>query len=286
MIRKKRPTFLLMMILLSLFFIFYVQCVFSKNTALSYDEINIENENSNIISKIDIRLIDAASILAIKRGENKQSPKVKKKPNPVKKKKNQGLSGSFSIKKSLHRKKKALSAGISWKPDPKDYYSIKFGLKKDLMADHESVTYSWGVGYDDWHEGPWAAQINHWGGIKAGEGLDSQNAIASLGYKFDTEFLKKYKLKSAITLARQLNEAADFKVSASLGWSPRQYWTIKAILVKGLNDEDPVWNYTIGYDDWHAGTFGIEYSNYSGSSLYETKFKQGGSVAINYKWAF
>jgi hypothetical protein len=210
----------------------------------------------------------------------------KDKKQSLKKEKNHGFSGQFSYKGSLGSSDKSFGAGFKWKPDAKDYYYAKFGLKHDLSDVDDKQTFSWGVGYDDWHEGTLTAQINHWGGIKLNEGFDSYNAIGSLGYKINSNFLKKNKLKAAVSISKRLGGNSEFKTSASLGWSPLQYWTIKGILVKPLNGDKTVWNYLIGYDDWHPNTFGIEYSNYNPNSLYETTFKENGKLTITYKWSW
>lgn len=207
-----------------------------------------------------------------------------KKKKAKKKAKNYGLSGLFTGKGALGSADKAFSASVTWKPDPKDYAYFKVGLKHDLSVEDDQFSYSWGLGYDDWHEGTWNFQINHWGGIKPGEGLDSHNSIASSGYKFKSDFLAKHRLKSAITVAKQLGGNSDFKLSSSLQWSPAQYWYIKAILVKPVSGDDAVWNYVMGYDDWHPNTWSIEYSNYNANTLYETTFKKSGKIAISYKW--
>lgn len=228
--------------------------------------------------KINIKLpVEPEAITFVK--------KVKAKKKKVKKRK-YGLSGIFLAKKSLGSSDKSLNAGITWKPDAANYHFLKVGMKKDISDDEDTISYSWGLGYDDWHEGTWAFQINHWGGIRSGDGFDSYNSIASLSYKVDSDFLRKYKLKSGLSLAKQLGGDSDFKVSASLGWSPKQYWFIRAILVKKINDDDPTWNYVMGYDDWHPGTFGIEYSNYNANPLYETNFMESGNLAITYKWKY
>ncbi|MCK5918109.1 MAG: hypothetical protein KAG34_06770 [Cocleimonas sp.] len=225
--------------------------------------------------------IKSSDIEAISTVINK--PKKVKKNKP----KNHGLSGQFSYKGALGSSSKSISASVKWKPDPKDYYYAKTSIARDLSKHpKDDFTYGWGIGYDDWHEGTWTVQVNHWGGIVPEKGLDTYSAAASLGYKVKSEFLKKNKLKSGITIAKQLGGDSDFKMSASLGWSPAQYWTIKGILVKPLNGDDPVWNYIIGYDDWHPNTFGFEYSNYNSNSLYETTFKKNGKLAITYKWSW
>lgn len=214
--------------------------------------------------------------------ENKKTPQKK----TLKRQKDHGFSGQFYLKNALHDGDKSFGGSIKWKPLPKDYYFFKIGLKQDFSVAKKRFSYSWHLGYDDWHEGTWTAQINHWGGIHPGEGLDSANAIASLGYKFKSDFLKARKLKSSITLSKKLGGDSNFKLSTSLQWAPRQYWYIKGILIKQLSNDKPTWNYIFGYDDWHANTWGIEYSNYDDNPLNEMNFKRNGKLAVTYKWKF
>lgn len=211
------------------------------------------------------------------------SPSPKK---PKKIKKNYGLSGQFLLSSDLKDLDSVVGASVKWKPKIKDYYYLKASFKQDLSVGEDKFSYGWNLGYDDYHEGTWSPQINHWGGIKPGQGLDTDNAVASLGYKIKSDFLKKYRLKSGVTVSKQLSGDSDFKLSTSLQWSPKQYWYIKAILVNNLKTGDAIWNYVAGYDDWHPKTWAFEYSNYNQNPLDEVNFKKGGQLAITYKWAF
>lgn len=224
--------------------------------------------------------------------KKKLSKKLIKKKSAIKKafkkpkKKKHGFTGGFTLKTSLKDTKTTLGASIKWKPILKDYYYFKVGLKHDFATGKEKFSYSWHLGYDDWHEGTWTPQINHWGGIKPGEAFDSGNAIASLGYKVKSDFLQDRKLKSGITISKKLGGNAPFKLSTSLQWAPRKFWYIKGILVHALDGSDGTWNYLFGYDDWHANTWGFEYSNYDSNPLNETNFKKSGKFAITYKWEY
>ncbi len=257
----------------------------SSLQAQNTEGLNARLEKSQLLSKADTQLSQKPTFVESKK-KIKTKDKDKAKLKIKKKKKNYGFSGKFIAKTALGSDEESLEASVTWKPDPKDYYYIKVAGKEGMTAENDGFSYSWGIGYDDWHEGTWTVQVNHWGGIRPGEGFDSYNSIASLGYKLDSTFLKEHKLKSTLTVAKKLGGDDDFKVSGSLQWAPKKYWFIKVILVKPVNGEEPTWNYLLGYDDWHPGTFGIEYSNYNANSLYETNFMESGKIAINYKWKF
>ena len=242
---------------------------------VNYKEV-LEDVNSVFMPEFVSQMMEA----------NEDPEIIKIKSKKKKKKKNYGISGTFSAKHSLKNTDQAITASLTWKPDPKDYYYFKVGGKHDFDANKDRFSYSWGFGYDDWHEGTVTAQVNHWGGIKPGEGFDSRNSIASIGYKIKSDLLKKLRLKSAVTVAKKLEGGSATSLSSSLSWSPHSYWFIKAILVKSSQSDKPKWNYLFGYDDWHPRTFGIEYSNYDGNDLRETNFRKNGKLAITYKWKF
>lgn len=231
-----------------------------------------------------IKKLPKKSIIKTNKSAVKKSPKIKTTKKPKKKK--HGFTGGFSLKSSLDDGDTKLGASIKWKPILKDYYYFKVGLKHDFSTDKEKFSYSWHLGYDDWHEGTWTVQVNHWGGIHPGEGFDSEKAIASIGYKVKSDLLKDRKLKSGLTLSKKLGGDAPFKFSASLQWAPKKYWFIKGIMVQPLNGDDTTWNYLFGYDDWHANTWGFEYSNYNANPLNELNFNKSGKFAITYKWEY
>lgn len=249
-----------------------VTCLFS----LCYLSSSVSAETTSEKLKLDIH-IASKSISST----NKRSNLTKKK-----KKKFHGFTGEFGLKGSLKNGDISFTNSVTFKPNPKDFWYVKVGGKYEFDAESDRFSYSWGVGYDDWHEGTWTAQINHWGGIRPGQGIDHENSYASLAYKIKSDALKSLNLKSTLGIAKQLQGGSDTKLSASLQWSPKEYWFIKAILIKPFNGDDAKWNYLFGYDDWHPNTFAIEYSNYDSNDLFETNFKKHGQLALRYKWKF
>lgn len=244
---------------------------------VNYKDI-LEDVNTVFMPQFITQMMEEKQEAESSEGKNKKEKKKKKKVY--------GISGTFSAKHSLKNSDKAATISLTWKPDPKDYYYFKVGGKHDFDANQDQFSYSWGLGYDDWHTGTFTTQINHWGGIKPGEGFDSRNSIASIGYKIKSDLLVKLRLSSAITVAKKLEGGSATSLSTSLSWSPHSFWFIKGILVKSSQGDKPKWNYLFGYDDWNPRTFGIEYSNYDGNDLRETNFRKNGKLAITYKWKF
>lgn len=211
--------------------------------------------------------------------------KTLKEPINVKKsKKTYSLGGQLTLKDSVEWGQPYFSASATWKPDSKNYWFIKGTARHNFRGNNKGFRYSWGLGYDDWHEGTWTAQLNNYESLEPGDGFDVESAIASVGYKLKKKFLKDKKLKSTITLSRQVQDG-ELKLSSSLQWAPKKYWFLKGILVVPLEGSDPHWNYLFGYDDWHPKSFGFEYSNYESNPLSKSNFKKG-RLALTYKWKF
>ena len=209
---------------------------------------------------------------------NLETPK-----KPLKIDKKYSLGGQLTLKDSVDGGKPYFSASATWKPDSKNYWFIKGTARHNFEKNNEGFRYSWGLGYDDWHTGTWTVQLNNYEALKPGDGLKIKKAIASVGYKLDSDFLKKHKLSSTITLSKQIE--GDPKLSTSLQWAPKKYWFIKGILVAPLEGGDLKYNYLFGYDDWHPKSWGFEYSNYESNPLGETNFRKG-RFALTYKWKF
>jgi len=215
---------------------------------------------------------------------NLDSPKKTPKTNKlIKDKKTYSLGGQVILKDSVEGGKPYLSISAKWKPDAKNYWFIRGTARHNFEKENSGFRYSWGLGYDDWHTGTWSAQLNNYEPIKIGEGLDIDNAIASIGYKLDSKLLKDNKLSSQITLSKQIK--GEPKLSASLKWSPMKNWFIKGIMIGSLEDGDLTHNYLFGYDDWRTGSFGFEYSNYESNPLGDANFSNG-RFALTYKWKF
>ncbi|MDR7342459.1 hypothetical protein J2X14_000847 [Pantoea alhagi] len=81
-------------------------------------------------------------------------------------------------------------------------------------------------------------------------------------------------------------------MNLSLQYSPYSYWFANATLRAPISDAGKYttnFRYSFGYDDWHANTFSLVYSNYGDNYLFpsgdkrRTYFEQGG-VTFAYKF--
>lgn len=209
--------------------------------------------------------------------EAKKSKKAKKKPI--------GLAGGVYLKKSLGSGKWGIGGSINRKIIKDDYWFARVGWSYSLEEDEDPFSYSWGIGYSDWHSGTFSAQLNNWGPIKMGEGFALDKAIASFGYSVKSELLKKYRL----SLSGALNIPIDGNSSASVNtrWSPVENWYINASVSQPLEgDGDPKWSYGFGYSDWRPNKFNLQYSNYGPNDLFYHNYQSNGTWSLSYNWKF
>ena len=196
-----------------------------------------------------------------------------------------GLAGNVYLKKSLGSGKWGIGGSINRKIIKDDYWFARVGWSYSLEDEEEPFSYSWGIGYSDWHSGTFSAQLNNWGPIKPGEGLALDKAIASFGYSVKSELLKKYRL----SLSGALNVPIDGNTSAAVNmrWSPFENWYINASVSQPLEgDGDPKWSYGFGYSDWRPNKFNLQYSNYGPNDLFYHNYQTNGTWSLSYNYKF
>ena len=197
--------------------------------------------------------------------------------------KTHGFTGNVYTKQSLSAANPTIGVNASWKPIADSYWFIRGGLDYDYKSS-DPLTYSWGLGYDDWHEGTWSAQINNWGPIKPEEGLAWDKAIANIGYKFKSETLASYNLHANSSL--DIPITGDPALNLGMQWNPIENWYIRDNIHKPLNGEPSTWSYGFGYSNWRTNKFNLEYSNYGANELFDTNFRESGVISLSYNWEF
>ena len=196
-----------------------------------------------------------------------------------------GLAGNVYLKQSLGSGKWGIGGSINRKLIKDNYYFARVGWSYSLEDEEEPFSYSWGIGYSDWHSGTFSAQLNNWGPIKPGEGLALDKAIASFGYSVKSELLKKYRL----SLSGAINIPIDGNSSAAINarWSPFENWYINASVSQPLEgDGDPKWSYGFGYSDWRPNKFNLQYSNYGPNDLFYHNYRTNGTWSLSYNYKF
>jgi len=209
------------------------------------------------------------------------------KPKLVTRKKRmyRGFNGFFTLSdRGFDSDGLGFTGGLSYKPIKDSYWFARTSASY-RFNDEDKWRYTWGIGYDDWHPGTFAAQLNHWGPLKPGDGLDIDNAVASLTYKFKkNKFMKKHRLFSSVTLSQKIS--GDPVLSWSNSWSPVGKWFIRSTISQPLKEGDLSWSYGFGYANYSPSTFSFEYNNWGYNKAFNGNFVENGIVAATYRWRY
>ena len=216
--------------------------------------------------------------------EKKNKPeKTTKKAKP--KKKTIGLAGNVYLKHSLKNGDKAVGGSINRKLKKDSYWFARVGWNYSLEESNDPFSYSWGIGYSDWHAGTFSAQLNNWGPIKPEDGLALEKAVANFGYSVKSDFLKKNKL----SLSGSVNVPIEgnSSVVGNLRWSPVKNWYVNAAVSQPLEgDGSPKWTYGFGYSDWRPNKINLQYSNYGPNEIPYHNYQENGTWSLSYNWKF
>lgn len=198
-----------------------------------------------------------------------------------------GLSGSISVNnRAFSSRNTSLDFSLTYRPVRDSYWFIRSGL--NISQESKPLTYSWGVGYDDWHPGTWAIQLNHWGPLLPGDGLDINNAIAEASYKFKYPWLDNLNLSSSVSLTTPLFSSRRLDGSAlnwGWSWNPHSHWFIRSTLNIPIVGGDLNWSYGFGYTKYSNKSLSLEYNNWESNEFPEFNFKRNALVSLIYRWA-
>ena len=195
-----------------------------------------------------------------------------------------GFSGSFTLNNTElefgDTDHYSVTSQIAYKPVKDSYFFARTGVT--INNSDEPLTYTWGVGYDDWHPGTWGFEINNWNPLQPGDGLDLDNAIVSLSRKFGWKKLADHNLASSLSLNKSVN--SDFALTWLISYAPIENWFVRTLLTQSLEGEGLSWAYGFGYNNWRKNTIAIEYNNWGFNEAFDTNFKDNAVVTISYKW--
>jgi len=208
-------------------------------------------------------------------------------PEPLrtkKKKKYRGLNGFITLgNRGFDSDGFSITAGASYKPIKESYWFARTSW--NYRFDDEEFRYTWGIGYDDWHPGTWAVQLNHWGPLLPGDYLDIDNAVASITYKFNkNNFMTKNRIASSVTLSQKISGDPVFSWSNS--WSPKGKWFVRSTVSQPVKGGDSSWSYGFGYTDYSPFSFSFEYNNWGYNKAFEYNFKDNASLSMTYRWRY
>jgi hypothetical protein len=198
-----------------------------------------------------------------------------------------GIAGNFYHRAKLTGQM-SVGANASWKP--LSYYFVRGGINYTYLPNSGKFSYSWGLGYDDFHPGTFSAQLNNWGPIFPGDD-PLKGAVANFGYKFVADFLKHYHLSGSAAINVPLSGGAS--ISTTWMWSPIEHWFVRGSLSKSLTGAGGLdWSYSFGYSDWHPFTFSLTYDNWGSNPIFDASqgnsfnFTENGAVTLAWSWAF
>ena len=223
------------------------------------------------------------TVVSTKKKIQEKKTKALKKTKP--KKKQIGLAGNVYLKHSLKSGDKAIGGSINRKLIKDSYWFARVGWNYTLEESDDPFSYSWGIGYSDWHSGTFSAQLNNWGPIKPEEGLALEKAVASFGYSVKSEFLKKNKL--SLSGAINVPIEGTSSAAANLRWSPVKNWYVNTSVSQPLEgDGPPKWTYGFGYSDWRPNKINLQYSNYGPNEIPYHNYNENGTWSLSYNWKF
>lgn len=181
----------------------------------------------------------------------------------------------------------SIGGSISWRYKEKWFVRAGVGYKYQVAQD--AFSYSWGVGYDDWHPGTFSVQINNWGPILPVETFTStlEGAAATIAYKIDAGILKEHGMGASIGLDIPFTLDGDQGINGTWQWEVIPTWFVRVGLRQGLGKEGKLtWNYGFGRSDWHPFTWSLTYNNWGPNQAFQPNFAENGIVSLSWSWAF
>ncbi|MBU0501099.1 MAG: hypothetical protein KJ558_10360 [Gammaproteobacteria bacterium] len=208
-------------------------------------------------------------------------------PPLIQKEKNKlGIAGSTYYKTKLAGGE-SHGMNLSWTPMQNIFVRMGFDHPSKLpdpKNPDKRWTYSWGVGYSDWHPGTLSVQLNNWGPLLSGDGLAMEKAVLNLNYKIDSKWLRDRKIAGSLGFDAPVSSRPSFNTSWQ--WSPIEPWFLRVSLQKSVEEGEWKWSYNFGRWDWHPFTLALTYDNWGPNKLGESNFVKNGAVTLSYSFAF
>jgi hypothetical protein len=197
-----------------------------------------------------------------------------------------GFSGAFSHDWPLSGSGRKFSATVTWAPA--EHWFTRLGITHAYEKGGDKPwSYSWGVGYDDWHPGTWSMQLNHWGPIVPGKGLDIKNAVWTSSYKTNHAWLKEHNMSLAHGIDLPVGQPRNGKLHSTWQWAPWPTWFLRVGVSAPLQGLSPLqWSYGFGRSDWRPFTWSLEYNNWGPNTAFQPNFKKNGTVTLAWKWVY
>lgn len=191
-----------------------------------------------------------------------------------------GFSGRFVVDGKLNG---AVSAGAGISYSPRAGYFARVGLSQALGKGQEGTSYSYGIGYDDWHEGSFSAQLNDWGPRSFESRPNLASAAVDFGYKVPLpKFVGKW-MACAVSLNFPFSAAPGSVLSVSI--KPfGDFYVSGGLRMSPFSSTFGTWFYAFGFSSYHPFTFGLAYANWGPNKAFVPNFENG-SIVGTFSWA-
>ena len=205
-------------------------------------------------------------------------------PTPLPEKDSLGITGNFYYRKRLEGEP-SIGASVAWAPAP--YWFIRTGFDYQYNLNDKPFSYSWGIGYDDWHPGTVSVQLNNWGPILPGEDLKFDGSTLNIAYKFKIDALKKFHISGSAGIDFPMEGNGTEIVYTTWQWEPVNTWFIRVGIQYPLDGTGNFrWSYNFGRWDWHPFTVALTYDNWGINEFPHHNFEKNGAVNLSFSWAF
>ena len=199
-----------------------------------------------------------------------------------------GISGAVTAIRSLSGPM-LVGTSLSWRPLPNLF--IRWGIAYAAYNGNtpgtstDALSYSWGVGYDDWHPGTISVTINNWGPIKFKPGIAAlSEAVLDIGYKIPFPAKVGKWINASVKLTQPFNGLPS--TSVTLGISPLgRLFAFASLRVAPFDSEHLTWSYGFGYADSRPFHFSLTYDNWGPNTMRETGFFKRGSITGSFTWS-
>jgi hypothetical protein len=193
-----------------------------------------------------------------------------------------GFSGSLFDSYATGSGKSTVGARIGYSPIAYTY--VRAGIAKEVSPAAGGLpTYTWGIGYNDWHAGTCSVELNNWGSTPISQ-FDLKGAQVDLGCKVPVPDLVSPYLGLGLGMTFPLAGGPSY--GASLSLKPGGHWFAMMGLRFAPSRAEP-WSFSYGFGNWSARpyTFSLGYNNWGPNSPWQGNFAKNGSLTFAWSWA-
>jgi hypothetical protein len=194
-----------------------------------------------------------------------------------------GFSGNFRTTAALAHVAPSVGMSAGWAPY--DYAFVRMGIDQRLNQKPTALpTYSWGLGYNDWHPGTFSAEINNWA-VPINK-FNAEAIALSIGYKpVLPTILQPY---FGVGVDMTIPFAAPPTFGVAFAAKPYgSFFLMSAVRFALFADKPAVtWSYGFGYSDWHPYSVALQYNNWGPNTVFTPNFVENGSVTLSWSWAY